>query len=225
MVRGLILRMSILLCAATEGELMPTLAFLRERSLKEKVDVLITGVGLTAATYSLTRVLAIRQPSLVVQAGVAGALNLELGLGEVVWVRSEVIGDEGVQENGRFHSLFALKLANTDTQPYLAGRLVNKTLEAYNHSGLRLVDGVTVNQVSTDEEQIAYYRDTLGAEIETMEGAALHYAALMEGVPFLQLRAVSNYIGERDKRQWQLQKAVERLNEELLTLLTKALKL
>jgi futalosine hydrolase len=216
--------MSILLCAATEGELKPTLSFLQEKNLQDRVEVLITGVGLTAATYSLTKRLANGRPSLAVQAGVAGALNLELGLAEVVWVRSEVIGDEGVQENGRFHSLFGLKLAQADTPPYAAGRLVNKTVETYKGIGLRVVDGVTVNQVSTDEEQIAHYRDILGAEIETMEGAALHYAALMEGVPFLQLRAISNYIGERDKRNWKLPEAIARLNEALQQLLTKEIR-
>ena len=223
MIPGLNLRMSILLCAATEGELKPTLGFLQEKNLQNVVEVLITGVGLTAATYSLTRRLAVQRPSLVIQAGVAGALNLELGLAEVVWVRSEVIGDEGVQQNGRFHSLFELKLAQADTPPFERSRLVNKTIEAHHHSGFRVVDGVTVNQVSTDEAQISYYRDTLGAEIETMEGAALHYAALMEGVSFLQLRAVSNYIGERDKRNWKLAEAIARLNEALQQLLSKDL--
>jgi futalosine hydrolase len=58
-----------------------------------------------------------------------------------------------------------------------------------------------------------------------MEGAALHYTALMEGVPFLQLRAISNYIGERDKSMWKMAEAVSRLNEELQKLLTKALAL
>jgi futalosine hydrolase len=225
MVRGLILRMSILLCAATEGELKPTLDYIRQHQLEGRVEVLITGVGLTAATYGLTRRLATRRPSLIIQAGVAGALNPELALAEVVRVRSEVIGDEGVKENGQFHSLFELGLAGTDNPPFLAGRLVNKGIEPYNTAQLRVVDGVTVNQVSTDEEQISYYRDRLGAEIETMEGAALHYTALMEGVPFLQLRAISNYIGERDKRNWKLAEAINRLNEELQTLLTKAIRL
>ena len=34
-----------------------------------------------------------------------------------------------------------------------------------------------------------------------MEGAALHYACIMEHIPFIQLRAVSNFVGERDKNK------------------------
>lgn len=66
-----------------------------------------------------------------------------------------------------------------------------------------------------------HYKNTIGAVIESMEGAALHYVALMESVPFLQIRAVSNYIGERDKSKWLLQKAIGNLNQQLERLLKK----
>jgi futalosine hydrolase len=54
-----------------------------------------------------------------------------------------------------------------------------------------------------------------------MEGAALHYVALCEKIPFLQLRAVSNYVGERDKNKWALREAIANLNMELQRILIK----
>ena len=223
--RVLILGMRILLCAATQLELKPTLSFLKEKGLEQKVEVLITGVGLVAATYSLTRRLAKSHPRLILQAGVAGALNEELALGQVVVVGSETIGDEGVAESGTFQSLFALKLADANGAPFRAGRLVNESLTESTHTGLAVVSGVSVNQISTDLEQIDYYRDHLGADIETMEGAALHYVAGMERVPYLQLRAISNYIGERDKSHWKLREAIDNVNRETQTILTKLLEI
>ncbi|ULT38317.1 hypothetical protein KRR40_24600 [Niabella defluvii] len=49
-----------------------------------------------------------------------------------------------------------------------------------------------------------------------MEGAALHYVALMEKIPFLQIRGISNYVGERDKRKWNFKDAIDNLNNELV---------
>jgi futalosine hydrolase len=54
-----------------------------------------------------------------------------------------------------------------------------------------------------------------------MEGAALHYVALMEKIPFLQLRSLSNFVGERDKNKWLMKEAIINLNLELQSLILK----
>jgi futalosine hydrolase len=51
-----------------------------------------------------------------------------------------------------------------------------------------------------------------------MEGAAFHYIALMEKIPYIQLRAVSNMVGERDKSKWKMKEAINALNEQLITM-------
>jgi futalosine hydrolase len=48
-----------------------------------------------------------------------------------------------------------------------------------------------------------------------MEGAAFHYVCLMKQIPFIQIRSISNKVGERDKRKWKMKHAIERLKEEL----------
>lgn len=207
--------MSILLCAATELEIRPTAEFLGNEDLP--VEVVVTGIGLAAAVYRITRAVLDKRPSMVIQAGVAGALDNDLVLGQTVAVRSEIIGDEGVEENGRFRSLFELGLAGPDKQPYTGKRLVNDG-PLLKQSGLPLVDGVTVNEISTNRERIEYYR-SLGASSESLEGAALHYVALMENIPFLQLRSFSNFIGERDKSKWMMAEAIANLNLHLQKLI------
>ena len=57
-----------------------------------------------------------------------------------------------------------------------------------------------------------------------MEGAALHYVCLQEKVPFIQLRAISNYVGERDKSKWKMQEAITNLHNELLKLLNQQIR-
>jgi futalosine hydrolase len=49
--------------------------------------------------------------------------------------------------------------------------------------------------------------------VESMEGAAFHYVCLQEGMPFAQVRAISNYVTPRDKSQWQMKDAIVNLNK------------
>jgi futalosine hydrolase len=52
-----------------------------------------------------------------------------------------------------------------------------------------------------------------------MEGAALHFVCLQEGIPFVQLRGISNRVGDREKRNWRIDEAMTRLQESLANLL------
>ena len=56
-----------------------------------------------------------------------------------------------------------------------------------------------------------------------MEGAALHYVALQEKIPFLQMRSLSNFVGERDKSKWVMDIVIVNLNIELERIITKIL--
>jgi len=51
---------------------------------------------------------------------------------------------------------------------------------------------------------------------ESMEGAVLHYVCLMETVPFVQIRSISNYIGERNKKKWDMMDSIANLNDTLI---------
>ena len=205
--------MPILLCAATEFEIRQTIEFIKDNGIKE-LDVLITGVGLMAATYQITKALATHRPRLVIQAGIAGCLDENLSLLQVVKVKSESIGDLGAEENGSFRSLFDLKFLQNDEFPWKNKKLLNEgSLLEQNH--LRGVDAVTISEITTSESRIAYYRNELGAQVESMEGAALHYVCLEENIPFLQIRSLSNFVGERNKKNWLINEAIATLNSEL----------
>ncbi|HEU0109779.1 MAG TPA: futalosine hydrolase [Flavisolibacter sp.] len=213
--------MRIVLCAATEFEISPILDFIKKQQFPD-INVVFTGVGLTAATYHITKAIYKHNPQIILQAGVAGSFNAN-NEGQVVVVKSECLGDLGVEEKGTFHSVFTMGLQQADDYPWSNSKLVNtdKNLPEW---GLPVVDAVTVHEISTDPKRIQYYRDQLQASIETMEGAALHYVSLMEKFPFLQLRSVSNFAGERDKSKWQLKLAIEKLNYELEKILLKLMK-
>lgn len=56
------------------------------------------------------------------------------------------------------------------------------------------------------------------ADIESMEGAAFFEACLRRGVPFAEIRAVSNPVGESDRSRWDIPLALHRLETALTRL-------
>ena len=211
--------MRFLLCAATEFEIEATLSFLNNHpEYKTKMDTLITGVGLTAATYQLTKKILTERPRFVLQAGICGSLDNYLRPGKIVVVEKESIGDLGVMERGGFTSLFNLGFLKLNAYPWANGKLCNN-ISVLQKTGLTIADGVTINEITTNTQRIQFYRDELKANIETMEGAALHYVCLSERIPFLQIRGVSNYVGERNKNKWALREAIANVNIELQSIL------
>ncbi len=214
--------MRILLCSATTLEIQPIIDHLNQNKIKD-VEVLITGVGLTATTYSVTKKLLSIRPDLIIQAGFAGSFDESIQPGDAVVIQTEAFGDLGVVENEEFKTMFDLGLTDKNEKPWTNGALVNKSATVLFATGLRLINGVTVQEITTGRDRINYYKGSISAQVETMEGAALHYVALMEDIPFLQLRSISNFVGERNKKNWELQKAISALNKELQEIITKLL--
>jgi len=213
--------MNILIAAATAIEIKPFLQYLKKRKDEADIDILITGIGLTATAYSLTKHFTIKKPDLVIQAGVAGCFDLFVELGEVLMIKQDTIADQSVVELKKLKTLFDLNLVPHDQHPYKKGWLINPLNKYLGLPGIKQVNGISVNQISTDKKMIRFYKKTFNPVTESMEGAALHYVCLMENIPFLQLRSISNYIGERNKKKWDMQDSIKNLNNELIKLVKK----
>ena len=81
---------------------------------------------------------------------------------------------------------------------------------------LPAVDAVTSGLVTDQQALIALTREKYDPLIESMEGASFHYVCLMEKIPFVQIRSVSNMVGERNKAHWNLPLAIAQLNKSCL---------
>ena len=209
---------NILVIGATAKEINPFIEFTRTGSVNN-VDILISGIGLTASTYHLTKQLNVKKYGLVIQAGVAGSFDLNIPLGSVVAVKQDAIADQSVVELERLKTLFDLKLVPQDQYPYKKGWLINPHKDILKKSKLKIVKGISVNQISTSKQMIKFYRDVFDPVTESMEGAALHYVCLMTNVPFIQLRSISNYIGERNKKKWDMMESINNLNNSLVRII------
>jgi futalosine hydrolase len=204
--------MNLLIVSATEIEIAP---FLKENN---KADVLITGVGIPATIFHLTKKLLQINYDMVIQAGIAGTFNNGINLEEVVLVREDTFADIGIEENGNFINLFETGLMNKNDFPYKNGWLVNNN-SILKKNQFSVAKAITINKITDDHLQLKGLQQKFGAEIESMEGGAFHYVCLQQKINFLQIRAISNTVGERDKTKWQLKNAIENLNKELLQLI------
>lgn len=211
--------MNCLIVAATPIEITPFLDYFKSGG-KKNIDILITGIGLTATTYSLMKQLRLKKPDLIIQAGVGGCFDTGIAPGKVVVVKQEAIADQSVIELNQLKTLFDLKLVPQDQFPFKKGWLINNSDEL-KKTTLKKVKGISVNEITTSRQKVNFYKETFNPVVESMEGAALHYVCLMENIPFIQLRAVSNYVAERNKNNWNMKESIINLNKELIKLLNK----
>jgi futalosine hydrolase len=217
--------MRVIITASTVGEWMPTFVQLNKlytgESERLKVQFYQSGVGMLSSAVAFTRLALEDKPDLVIQIGIAGTFNKKLALGKVVVVNEEILGDIGVEEDGNWKDIFDLKLEKSSYHPFEKRKLPNPWLSKYNLLKLPEVNAISVNEISTNKQRIEVLSKKYKPTIETMEGAALHYVCRETNIPFLQIRSISNYVGERDKSKWKINHSIEQLNKTVLAYLEK----
>jgi futalosine hydrolase len=220
--------MRVIITAATVGEWMP--CFLQidklytEQSRRFKIFFHQSGVGMLASAFSLTKLVMEEKPDLLLQIGMAGCFDNSVQLGKVVLVENEIAGDLGVEEDGKWRDVFNMKLERSNYPPFEKRLLPNPHLQKLNLLKIRAVTGLTVNEITTRKDRIKQLVKKYNPTTESMEGAALHYVCRSMNIPFLQMRTISNYVGERDKSKWMMKEALDNLNQTLLKYVDKLYK-
>lgn len=221
--------MNMLLVSATPFELAPLQPYFetyyrpRQGGFVRgslRVAQLVTGVGLPLTVLHLTKALSRQRYDLVINAGVAGSYRRDWELGRVVHVVTERFGDLGVDEaDGRFTDVFELGLVAADAPPFQRGRLVNPWASGAPEF-LPTANGLTVQRVHGTAARIAATQAKYPeAEVESMEGAGVFLTCLDFQQPFLELRALSNYVEVRNRTGWKLEAAIGGLSNALKALL------
>ena len=212
--------MRVIITSATVDEWMPSFLAMEEiytaKSSRFKVAFHQSGVGMLAAAVSIAELIYKEKPDLIIQAGIAGTFNIYISLGKVVVVKDDMLGDMGVEEDGKWKDIFEMKLEKSSYYPFEKRKLPNPHLEKFNILKLPEVTAITVNEISTRPERIQQLIKKYNPFIESMEGCALHYVCRKANIPFLQMRSVSNYVGERNKEKWMLKESITNLNNSLI---------
>ncbi len=156
--------MRILVIAATRPEIDPFCGVFNNR---KGIDVLVTGVGMVATSYYLVKQLYKDQYDLVINAGIAGAFDRKISLGDVVEVKIDEFSELGVEDEEGFSSVFQMSLIDRNNAPFKEGKLINPNAGL---TALNMVNGITVNTVHGNSRAIDRIVSRCKPDVESMEG-------------------------------------------------------
>ncbi len=210
--------MKLLLASATVLEIEPLLrhyGITHETGvpfkIADEVWITVTGIGMMATAFDLARSVELVKPDRLIQLGIAGSFSPQLELGQLVEVKSEQYGDLGVQVEHNIMGLDEIGLGFDDVMP--DGELINERLLFDN---LKKVNGLSVNKITSKHEDALRLKFRFNVDIETMEGIAAFWAGKKCDLEFGQLRAISNYVEDRDKSKWKMDEAIANLNDYMI---------
>jgi futalosine hydrolase len=194
-------------------------------------DILLaeTGIGKVNAACAATVLLERFTPKLLINTGCGGAFaGSGLSVGDLAIASEECFPDEGVEtpQGWRGLDLIGIPVFQGSGERIfnrvpLRADLAALALACARERGFRGELG-PFHTVSTCSGTAA-----LGAELlrrypgicENMEGGALAQVALVYGVPFLEVRGISNMVEDRDLSRWDLQRAASEVQRFLLSFL------
>jgi futalosine hydrolase len=188
----------VLVVTAVEAELAAV-----GEALAGSGDVVTAGVGPAAAAAGAALALARGRYDLVVSAGIGGGFA-PMQVGEVAVASDIVFADLGAETADGFMSASQLGFGvdRYPVDPAIAARLAAGT--GGRVGTIATVATVTGTATSAAALQAAY-PDVVA---EAMEGAGVAAAGAAAGVPFAEIRAVSNLVGPRDRTAWRIDDAL-----------------
>lgn len=173
------------------------------------VDVIAAGVGPAAAAAATATALAGAPYALVVSAGIAGGFQPEAPVGSLVIADEITAADLGAETPDGFVPVTELGFGTVTHRPPNA--LVRDLAAA---AGARTGAVLTVSTVTGTAARATELRARHPRALaEAMEGFGVAEAAAAHGIPVLELRAVSNPVGPRDRAAWRIGDALAALTE------------
>jgi futalosine hydrolase len=159
----------------------------RELDYLDGVPTLVCGIGPVESALATSAELARRPPAGLVHVGIAGARQLPAA--------TLVLGSEAVYCDVVDPASSMPRVERAAPDPALLEAAIQALPAA------RVLPVATTGRVGGGA----------ACEVEAMEGFGVLRAAALAGVPALELRAVSNAVGERDRSRWQIDEALAAL--------------
>lgn len=176
--------------------------------LADNINCLITGIGQYNTIKALTaHITHYGKPLSLLNIGIAGAYQQEVALTSIFKVAKDIAYDQKVISNNNILSWQDAQL------PKVTSNIIEpKIPNYYSQLNIKEAVGLTSDTISDDLTQIMQIVKKYNPTVESMEGAAVFYIANQYYIPSMQIRALSNYVGDKDKSQWKIKESIEELN-------------
>jgi futalosine hydrolase len=199
----------ILVIVATELEAqkLPKLPGMRTR---------ISGIGMVNAALETQLGILEQRPDLVLSVGIGGAYPKGgAKIGDVVVASEMIYAALGAMDGNQFLNLEQLGF---ELLPKTFN-IIEAVLQARKFALLTNAKfgAILTLETVTGSDARALELEQLfpNALAEGMEGAGIAHAALKNGIPSLEIRGISNFVGARDRSSWRIGAALEALYKSL----------
>jgi futalosine hydrolase len=180
----------------------------------EGVTVIAGGVGIAAAAAATATALAEDGYDVVISAGIGGGFPGRATMGEIVVADRIIAADLGATSPAGFLSIEDLGFGTAEFS--VDPKLVAAARRALRAISLPVVVGPVLS-VSTVTGTLDRAQDLADrypdAAVEGMEGFGVATAAAARGLPVLELRAISNPVGPRNRASWRIPEALDELGQ------------
>lgn len=185
----------------------------------------ISGMGKTNAAHAVTVLIEKFSPSCIVNFGIGGAYpSSGLEVGDIAVAEKEVYADEGVLLKDGLHSfeITGVPLLKVRSRRYYNEFPADKRLcrLAFKASGRvgNFSSGVflTVSACTGTRKRAGELAAKFSPVCENMEGAAIAHICRIYGIPFVEIRGISNIVEDRDMKKWDLALASENCQKAVL---------
>lgn len=178
------------------------------------------GVGKVNAAHLTTVVLERNDIDYLVLFGVGGAYS-DAAVGDVVVAKSENYAEEGViiGEGWKPMDFTGFALLKKETEYFntfpMDRKLMQLAIKASKDVSLHAVCGnfITVSQCSGTSVSGEIMQKRFNGLCENMEGAAVAHICAIYGIPMVEIRGISNMIGDRDLKKWNVPLAASNCNK------------
>lgn len=181
--------------------------------------LLVSGIGSALTAFALGKILSTQHFDKAYQLGIAGSFNPTFPEGTLVKISSDTFADLYLDNQGAPLFLHDAGFGTFDRDPFCKSLLI-PNLSPFASINLPEATAITVNTATGTDEKRDFWRKHFNPDIESMEGAAFYYACMMENIPCVQIRAVSNKVGVRNTKNWNITLAMQNLTVFFQSLLS-----